>query len=119
MSRSHVLLHCSDERLRAARVEAWEGKEPGGVRALLANPRWERRFLTFLERSRVGRVVADEDGTHAAAMDEWIVWEAKERVALGANLIAFSFFSLHLFCKGDSCPGTCAQRDAEGGGFIM
>jgi hypothetical protein len=51
-----------------------EGKNPGGVRVLLANPRWERRFVKFLELSGVGRVIADgtdEDGTHAARMDEW------------------------------------------------
>jgi len=46
----------------------------------LANPRWGRRFLKFLELSEVGRVMADgtdEDGAHAAAIDEWIVWEAE------------------------------------------
>jgi hypothetical protein len=41
MTRSHVLLHCPNERLRSARVEAWEGKDPGVVRVLLASPRWE------------------------------------------------------------------------------
>jgi hypothetical protein len=35
----HVLLHCPNAKLRAAREEAWEGKTPGGVRVLLANPR--------------------------------------------------------------------------------
>jgi hypothetical protein len=50
MTRSHVLLHCPNERLRAARMEAWEGKDPG-VQVLLANPRWERRFVKFLELS--------------------------------------------------------------------
>jgi len=61
MSRSHVLLHCSNARLSAARAEAWEGKDPGGVRVLLVNPRWEKRFLKFLELSGVGRVVAGRD----------------------------------------------------------
>jgi hypothetical protein len=28
--------------------------DPGGVRVLLANPRWERRFVKFLELSGVG-----------------------------------------------------------------
>jgi hypothetical protein len=42
MTRSHVLLHCLNAKLRAAREKAWEGKNPGGVRVLLANPRWER-----------------------------------------------------------------------------
>ena len=44
MTRSHVLLHCKNPKLMAARLEAWEGKNPGGVRVLLANPRWERWF---------------------------------------------------------------------------
>jgi hypothetical protein len=43
----HVLLYC----LRATRVETWD---PGGVRVLLANPRWERRFVKFLELSGLG-----------------------------------------------------------------
>jgi len=56
------------------------GRE-GGVRVLLSNPTWERRFLSFLELSGVGRIVADgtdEDGVWAAAMNEWIVWETAE-----------------------------------------
>jgi len=44
MTRSHVLLHCTIAQLRAAREEAWEGKDPGGIRVLLNNPRWERRW---------------------------------------------------------------------------
>jgi hypothetical protein len=51
------------------------------VRVLLANPRWEGRFVKFLELSGVGRVVADgtdEDGARAAKMDEW---EMVERIA--------------------------------------
>jgi hypothetical protein len=67
-----------------ARAEAWEGKNSGGVRVLLANPRWERRFVKFLELSGVGRVMADgtdEDGARAARMDEWVAWDAVERAA--------------------------------------
>jgi hypothetical protein len=45
MTRSHVLPHCPNARLAAARVEAWEGKDPGGVRVLLSNPRWRGDFL--------------------------------------------------------------------------
>jgi hypothetical protein len=81
MTRSHVLLHCQNVKLRAARAEAWEDKNSGGVRVLLANPRWERRLVKFLELSGVGRVMADgtdEDGAYAARMDEWIAWEAME-----------------------------------------
>jgi hypothetical protein len=32
-------LHCPSARLRAAREKAWEGKDPGGARVLLANLR--------------------------------------------------------------------------------
>jgi hypothetical protein len=59
----------------AARVEAWEGKDSGGVRVLLANSRWERRFVKFLELSGVGRTMADgadENGARATRMDEWM-----------------------------------------------
>ena len=48
MSRSHVLLHCKNPKLAAARREAWEGKNPGGVWVLIANPRWERRSSVSL-----------------------------------------------------------------------
>jgi hypothetical protein len=61
MTRSHFFLHCPNDKLRAARVAAWEGKDPGGVRVLLANPRWEKRPLRFLELSGV-RVVDGVDG---------------------------------------------------------
>jgi hypothetical protein len=74
MTRSYILLHCPNERLRIARVEAWEGKDPGGVRVLLANPRWERWFVKFLELSGAGRTMADgtdEDGARATRMDEF------------------------------------------------
>jgi len=56
------------------------GKKPRGVRVLLANPRWERRFVRFLELSGVGRTIADgtdEESAHTAKMDEWTVWEAR------------------------------------------
>jgi hypothetical protein len=67
----------------------------------LANPRWERRLVKFLELSGVGRVVADgtdEDGARAARMDEWVVWETVERTALGAkdNLIFSLRFHISL-----------------------
>jgi hypothetical protein len=45
MTRSHVLLH---SKIRAAREEAWEGKDPDSVRVLLSNPRWERRLLRLI-----------------------------------------------------------------------
>ena len=83
MTRSHALLHCTNDNLRAARAEAWEGKDPGSIRVLLNNPRWERRLLRFLELSGVGRLVEGEDveETRAARLNGWIAWEAEERVA--------------------------------------
>ena len=84
MTRSHVLLHCPCPKLAVARTEAWEGKNPGGVRVFLANPRWERWFVRFLELSGVGRVMADgtdEDDAHAERIDGWIIWEASEEIA--------------------------------------
>ena len=67
--------------MASARVEAWEGKNLGSVWVLLTNPRWERRFVRFLELSGVGRIMADgtdEDGARAAKMDKWVVWEMKK-----------------------------------------
>jgi len=52
------------------------------VRVLLANPRWERRLLKFLELSGFGRVMddgVDEDAARAERLDGWIVWETEER----------------------------------------
>jgi hypothetical protein len=37
MSRSCVLLHCPNAKLKAATVDAWEGKDLGGIRVLLSN----------------------------------------------------------------------------------
>jgi len=72
MTRSHVLLHCTNVKLRAAREEAWEGKDPGGIGVLPNNPRWERWLFRFLELSGVGRVVedgTDEEEARAARLD--------------------------------------------------
>jgi len=83
MTRSHVLLHCANAKLRAAREGAWENKNPGSIRVLLSNPRWERQLLRFLELSGVGRVVedgTDEDQARAERMDRWVAWEAEERM---------------------------------------
>jgi hypothetical protein len=63
------------------RIQALEGRNPGGVRVLLANPRSESRLLRFLELSRAGRFVVegvDEDEADATRMAEWAVWEADE-----------------------------------------
>jgi len=84
MTQSRVLLHYPNDKLQTARREAWEGKNPGGVRVLLANPKWGRRFVRFLELPGMGRTVGDgtdEDGARAARMDEWVVWEARDAAA--------------------------------------
>ena len=80
MTWSHVPPHCKNPKLTAARLEAWEGKNPGGVRVLLANPRWERRFVRFLELSGVRRTMrngTDEESAYATRMDEWMTWETR------------------------------------------
>jgi hypothetical protein len=78
---------CVDElpqpQVVAARAEAWEGKNPGSVWRLLADPRWEKRFVRFLELSGVGRTLADgtdEESAYAARMDTWIAWETEDVV---------------------------------------
>jgi hypothetical protein len=79
-----ALLHCPNATLAAARVEAWEGRNPGSIGILLSSPRWEGRLLRYLELSGVGRFVEggiEEDEAHAARMDRWIVWEAEEEGA--------------------------------------
>jgi hypothetical protein len=84
MTRSHALLHCPNATLAAARVEAWEGRNPKGIRILLSSPRWESRLLRFLALSGVGHYVeggVDEDLADAEKMDERIVWEAEEEGA--------------------------------------
>jgi ribonuclease HI len=81
MSRAHALLNCRNPRVAAARAEAGEGKNPGSVRRLLADPRWEKRFVHFLELSGVGRTLADgidEESAYAARMDTWIAWETED-----------------------------------------
>jgi len=82
MTRSHVLLHCTNAKIRAAREEAWEGKNPGDIGVLLSNPRWERCLLRFLELSGVGRMVENgtgQDQARVEKMDQWMAWE-EERV---------------------------------------
>jgi len=82
----YLMLHLFDESpsvnpyhfsecLAAARREAWEDRDPGGIRVLLSNPRWEKRLLRFLELSGIERVVADgtdEGDARARRMDGWM-----------------------------------------------
>jgi hypothetical protein len=81
-----ILLHCPSARMSAARMEAWDGRDSGGLRVLLANPRCEKRLLRFLELSGAGRIVAsgeDEEEAWAQRMNEWIVWEDGKDKAIG------------------------------------
>jgi len=81
MTRSHVLLHCPEEKVKATRDEAWEGKTSGSIRVVLSNPRWEKRLLGFLELLGVRRVMndgTDKDETRAARLDGWVIWEVGE-----------------------------------------
>jgi len=78
---------------------------------LLANPRWERRFVRFLELSGVGRTMADgtdEDGARAARMDEWVVWEVGNGIASSGVKLFLSRRSslsfLYQSCKGVLLP---------------
>jgi hypothetical protein len=94
----------------AAREEAWEGKDPGSVRVLLANPQWERRLLRFLELSGVGRVVEDgedEEETRAARMDEWIIWalSSPPLPILSTRPSSRSGFLYSLLLRGTHTPG--------------
>jgi hypothetical protein len=58
ISRAHVLMNCRNPRVAAARTEAWEGKHPGSVRRLLADPRWERRFVRVGDSRVVRRLTS-------------------------------------------------------------
>jgi hypothetical protein len=71
---------------------------------LLANPRWERRFVKFLELSGVGRVMADGTDEDGARMDEWVAWETVGEAALGARVNLASFSFRHSFVRGARTP---------------
>ena len=71
-------------RLVAARPEAWEGKDPGGARVLLANPGGEA-VCSFLGAVWGGRTMADgtgEESAHAARMDGWAMRKARDGIIL-------------------------------------
>jgi hypothetical protein len=68
-------------RLLSASTEAREGKSPDSARRLLADLRWAKRFVHFLELSGVGRTLADgvdEESAYASRIDTWIAWETEE-----------------------------------------
>ena len=98
MTRSHVLFHCTNSKLHAAREEAWEGKDPGGIRVHTPhNPRWERRLLRFLELPGVGRMVegeVDGDQARAARMDIGLHRKRRRGSRSSAQFTTFSFLCL-------------------------
>jgi hypothetical protein len=50
---------------------------------LLANSRWEKHLLHFLELSGVGRIMEnglDDEVVRAAERDRWIFWEHREEM---------------------------------------
>jgi hypothetical protein len=62
MTRSHVLLHCPNGNLSAAREKSCEGKNLGGVvKVLLANRRSEKSLLRFLKVTGFGRAFHGAD----------------------------------------------------------
>jgi hypothetical protein len=97
------LLTYNGDRLTVARQEAWEGRRPANIRALLADPIWEARLLRFIELSGAGRAVDGED------VEEWATrMDGKRRKGLWhsrplASLPLFSFV-LH-----ESYPALCMR----------
>ena len=121
MTRSHALLHCTNDKLRAARAEAWKGKDPGSIRVLLNNPRWERRLLRFLELSEAGRLVGDEDPGGQAGRVDCVVGGGEGRPVwhhvLFLFLLAVSSF-VFPFKRAPSLE-LCAQRTLGSEDFIV
>jgi hypothetical protein len=63
MTRTHVLLRCV--AFEEFRRETWtdpltgEFTHPSSIGQLLGNPRWEKRLLKFLQRTKIGRIGPD------------------------------------------------------------
>jgi hypothetical protein len=64
MTRTHELLRCP--AFEDTRREAWKDPTTGAftwprsIGALLGNPRWEKRLLSFLEKTNIGKVGPDK-----------------------------------------------------------
>jgi len=97
-------------------------RQPGGVRVLLANPRWERRFVCFLELSGWGgRWLMERTYTRprwtSGSRGRPKRWRIVEEMD---NLFCPPFFSFHFyFVRGTPAPESCAQRTVEGDGSPM
>jgi hypothetical protein len=64
MTRTHVLLRCPT--FEDVCREVWKGPttgaftSPRSIGALLGNPRWEKRSLSFLEKTNIGKMGPDK-----------------------------------------------------------
>jgi hypothetical protein len=80
MTRSHVLLHCPNAKIRTAREKAWEGEHPGSP----VEPTVGKKAPQIPRTLGVGRVMEDgvdeEEEARAGRLDRWIPWETKEWV---------------------------------------
>jgi len=112
MTRSHVLLHYPNARIAAAGLEVWENRDLGGARVLLSNPRWEGRFLRFLELSGVGGIMEKGEDAEASRVNRRQL-DCME--SGGASLaVSFPFFLLSI-CSGELvsrvlCTARCRGR---------
>jgi len=106
--------------LATATVEAWDGRNPGSIRVLLSNPRWEMRLLRFFGLRRTVERGLDVEEVHAAKTVELTIWEAEEegRDAAGDFHFLFVHQSSTLICKGAHTLRS-PQAHGRGGGFPM
>jgi hypothetical protein len=120
MTRAHVLMNCRNPQVASARGEAWKGKNAGSARRLIADPRWEKRFICYLELSGVGRTLADgtdEESAYAARLDTWIPWQTEETTEVERSIpgvtascssrflrVCFSFLLFGVLVGGSLAP---------------
>jgi len=93
-------------RLAAARVEAWEGRNPGSAHVLLSNPRWGEAADEIPRVVGVGRTMADgtdEGGARAEKMDGSLVSLMRVRIQrpLETSKVPRRDFSP---CRGSNAP---------------
>jgi hypothetical protein len=98
-------------------------KDPGSVRVLLSNPRWERRLLRSLELSGVGVMDDVVDGEEALAASCGFPGKRRIGLRLGRQIdqpfpFLFPCTKLSLL-RGTHTPESCAQRTAEGEGSLL
>jgi len=91
-------------------------RDPGSIRVLLSNLRWERRLLRCLELSGVGRMVGNGVDEKRSRRRGWIAGSSGS-ARRGWQRTKLSFSLSFPFVQGDSYPELRAQRIDEGGGF--